>query len=73
MKSMKRVVIVGGGFAGAYVARNLEKKFDVVLIDTKDYFEFTPSILRTIINPDHAKKIQAMPLSRMNFSMADST
>lgn len=57
---MKRVVIVGGGFAGAYIARHLEKKFDAVLIDTKDYFEFTPSILRTIINPKHAKKIQVL-------------
>ena len=57
---MKRVVIVGGGFAGAYIARNLENKYDVVLIDTKDYFEFTPSVLRAIINPAHMKKIQVL-------------
>jgi len=55
---MKRVVIVGGGFAGAYIARHLERKFDTILIDTKDYFEFTPSVLRSIINPKHMKKIQ---------------
>ena len=55
---MKKVVVVGGGFAGAYVARNLERSFDVTLIDTKDYFEFTPSILRTLVEPQHMKKIQ---------------
>ncbi len=55
---MKKIVIIGGGFTGSYCARKLQNKFDVTLIDTKDYFEFTPSILRTIIEPQHAKKIQ---------------
>ncbi|MFA4887467.1 MAG: FAD-dependent oxidoreductase [Candidatus Nanoarchaeia archaeon] len=57
---MKRVVVIGGGFAGATVAKNLEDKFEVILIDTKEYFEYTPSILRTIIEPEHRKKIQKM-------------
>ncbi len=55
----KRVIVVGGGFAGALAARILEKQFDVVLIDTKDYFEFTPGILRVIVEPNHLPKIQA--------------
>ena len=55
---MKKIVVIGGGFAGAYAARKLEKEFDVVLIDTKDYFEFTPSVLRTLVEPKHARKIQ---------------
>jgi len=59
---MKRVVVIGGGFAGACVAKNLEKEFAVTLIDTKDYFEFTPSILRTIVEPGHVKKIQVLHL-----------
>ncbi len=54
------VVIIGGGFAGSTVARMLEKEFDVTLIDAKDYFEFTPSILRTIVEPEHMKKIQVL-------------
>lgn len=56
----KKVVIIGGGFAGTHVAKHLEKSFDVVLIDTKDYFEFTPGILRTIVEPEHIRKIQVL-------------
>lgn len=55
---MKKVVIVGGGFSGAYCAKKLQKTFDVTLIDTKDYYEFTPSILRTLTEINHLKKIQ---------------
>lgn len=55
---MKKIVIIGGGFAGAYAAKNLERDFEVTLIDSKDYFEFTPAILRTIVDPTHIHKIQ---------------
>jgi len=55
---MKKVIILGGGFAGSYLAKKLEKKFTVTLIDQKDYFEFTPSILKVLIEPEYAKKIQ---------------
>jgi len=57
---VKKIVVIGGGFAGSLIAKNLEKRFDITLIDTKDYFEFTPGILRTINEPDHIKKIQVM-------------
>jgi len=57
---MKKVVIIGGGFAGAYSAINLENHFDITLIDTKDYFEFTPGVLRCIVEPEHAEKIQSL-------------
>ncbi|MBD3318355.1 hypothetical protein GF342_00420 [Candidatus Woesearchaeota archaeon] len=57
---MKRIVVVGGGFAGAYICKKLENAFDVTLIDTKNYFEFTPSILRCLVEPDHLRKIQAL-------------
>ncbi len=52
------MVVIGGGFAGSTIARLLEKDFDVVLIDTKEYFEYTPSILRVIVEPEHLSKIQ---------------
>jgi len=57
---MKKVIIIGGGFAGAYCAQHLEQDFDATLIDLKDYFEFTPGILRTIVEPGHIKKIQVL-------------
>lgn len=59
MKSSKKVLIIGGGFAGSYCARNLESRFDVTMVDTKDYFEFTPSVLRTLVEPSHSAKIEA--------------
>ena len=55
---MKRIVIIGGGFAGAAVACKLQHQYDVTLLDTKDFFEFTPGILYTIVHPGHAGKVQ---------------
>ena len=55
---MQRVVIIGGGFAGAFLARTLTHDFFVTLIDTKDYFEFTPSVLHALVAPAHIKAIQ---------------
>jgi len=57
---MKRVVIIGGGFTGTHCTKNLEKNknFQVTLIDNKNYFEYTPSVLRTILEPDHVNDIQ---------------
>ncbi|KAJ1471252.1 hypothetical protein T484DRAFT_1844879 [Baffinella frigidus] len=48
----QRVVIVGGSFAGLAVARNLRKDFDVTIIDRKDYFEYTPGVLRLLVRPE---------------------
>jgi len=36
----------------------LEDSFHVTLIDLKDYFEFTPSRLRTLVEPKHSSLIQ---------------
>ena len=57
---MKKIVIIGGGFAGSIAARKLEHHFDVTLIDTKNYFEFTPSVLRTLVEPQHVKRIEVL-------------
>ncbi|MFH1802792.1 MAG: FAD-dependent oxidoreductase [archaeon] len=57
---MKRVVVIGGGFAGSLVAKKLEREFDLTLIDTKDYFEFTPGVLRFLVEPERAQKIQVL-------------
>ncbi|HXV77244.1 MAG TPA: FAD-dependent oxidoreductase, partial [Candidatus Polarisedimenticolaceae bacterium] len=47
---MTRVVIVGGGFGGAYCARALERvperdRLEVVLIDRKNYLLFYPLLV----------------------------
>ncbi|MEK6926779.1 MAG: FAD-dependent oxidoreductase [Nanoarchaeota archaeon] len=55
---MKKLVIIGGGFSGALIAKKLENKFNVTLIDTKDYFEFTPSVLKVIVYPELISKIE---------------
>lgn len=49
----KRVVIVGGGFAGSYIAKQLSRhtdSVDVTLIDIKEYFEHIPAVFREVIS-----------------------
>lgn len=57
---MKKVVIIGGGFTGANAAKRLQYHFNVTLIDSKNYFEFTPSVLRTVVDTSYTKSIQAV-------------
>lgn len=40
--SAKRTVILGGGFAGSQIARDLRGKRRVTVVETKSYFEFVP-------------------------------
>eukprot|EP01116_Phalansterium_solitarium_P016673 TRINITY_DN3923_c1_g1_i1.p1 TRINITY_DN3923_c1_g1~~TRINITY_DN3923_c1_g1_i1.p1 ORF type:complete len:531 (+),score=176.40 TRINITY_DN3923_c1_g1_i1:159-1751(+) len=54
----KRVVIIGGGYAGTFAAVDLEHYYKVTLIEPKDFFEFTPSRLRSIVEPNHTARIQ---------------
>lgn len=60
---MKRIVIVGGGYAGFYTALGLEKKLmrsdeaEVILIDPRPYMTyqpFLPEVLAGSIEPRHA-------------------
>lgn len=62
------VVIVGGNFSGLAALQKLAEKadsFTIVLIDQRDYFEYTPGILRLFCQPDHftniAKKLPQWP------------
>ncbi|XP_057819027.1 uncharacterized protein LOC131032116 [Cryptomeria japonica] len=52
----KRVVIVGGGVAGANAAKALEDHADVTLIDPKEYFEVPYAKLRCMVEPRFAEK-----------------
>ncbi|KAL5709155.1 hypothetical protein ACHQM5_019875 [Ranunculus cassubicifolius] len=51
-----KVVIIGGGIAGGLVAKTLQSKADVTLIDPKDYFEVTWASLRAMVEPSFAEK-----------------
>eukprot|EP00735_Rhodelphis_limneticus_P007880 TRINITY_DN20575_c0_g1::TRINITY_DN20575_c0_g1_i1::g.12356::m.12356 TRINITY_DN20575_c0_g1::TRINITY_DN20575_c0_g1_i1::g.12356 ORF type:complete len:422 (-),score=101.75,sp/Q54NS8/AIFB_DICDI/25.68/2e-20,Pyr_redox/PF00070.22/2.5,Pyr_redox/PF00070.22/1.1e-10,Pyr_redox/PF00070.22/3.7e+03,Pyr_redox_2/PF07992.9/9.7e-11,DAO/PF01266.19/0.1,DAO/PF01266.19/0.24,DAO/PF01266.19/4.4,Trp_halogenase/PF04820.9/0.74,Trp_halogenase/PF04820.9/0.38,Trp_halogenase/PF04820.9/0.42,NAD_binding_9/PF13454.1/66,NAD_binding_ len=54
----KKVVIVGGSFAGSTLARLLPaESFDITVIDKKEYFEYVPGVLRCFVEPSHAKSI----------------
>ena len=55
---MKKLVVIGGGFAGCLLAKKLQNEFDLTLIDTKDFFEYTPGILRVLVEPEHEKKLK---------------
>ena len=48
-----RVAVLGGGFAGLTAARTLtdNPNTEVLLIDQREYFEYTPGILRAWVNP----------------------
>jgi len=56
-KGDDKFVIIGGGFAGMKIAMELQNKFQVLLIDSKDYFEYTPGMPRVIIQPERAKEL----------------
>ncbi len=52
-------LFAGGGFAGSKIARELELKFDVTLLDEKDTFEFIPSFPIMAVQPSHGLKISS--------------
>jgi NADH dehydrogenase FAD-containing subunit len=57
------VIIVGASFAGLAAARTLlharhgkdKRPLRVTLIEPRDYFEYTPGILRAFVAPEHAE------------------
>ncbi|PON84384.1 FAD/NAD(P)-binding domain containing protein [Trema orientale] len=53
----KRVVVVGGGVAGSFLARSLQFSAHVVLMDQKEYFEITWGSLRAMVEPSFAGRM----------------
>jgi NADH dehydrogenase FAD-containing subunit len=55
---MMRIIILGGGFCGSRIAQKLDKQknIEVVLIDKKEYFEYSPSLWKLLLNPGNHKK-----------------
>jgi len=58
----RSLLIIGCSFSGLHVARALASEYNVTVVEPKDYFEFTPGILRGLCDPEHLKKLQ-MPLA----------
>ena len=55
-----KVAILGGGFCGATLAKELddEKDVQVTLIDKNSYFEYNPSAHKCLTNPGYQRHIQ---------------
>jgi NADH dehydrogenase len=78
---MKRIVIIGGGFAGAYCAQALEKRLprsaaQVLLLDRNNYFVFHPLLVEAgtgSLEPRHAVVSLRAFLKRTTFRMAEVT
>lgn len=47
----RRVVVVGGGYAGSAVAQGLDDVADVVLVEPKDVFVHNVAALRALVDP----------------------
>jgi NADH:ubiquinone reductase (H+-translocating) len=67
---MKRILILGGGFAGAYAAQRLEKRFgqgddlEVVLVSQENFILFTP-MLHEVAGSDVGVTDVVQPLRKM--------
>jgi NADH:quinone reductase (non-electrogenic) len=78
---LKRIVVIGGGFAGAYCAQVLEKTLpstlaQVVLLDRNNYFVFHPLLIEAgtgSLEPRHAVVSLRAFLKRTTFRMAEVT
>lgn len=59
----KRLVIIGGGYAGLKLARELRYEYDVTLVEKKPAFEYFGDFPRMTTDPALIKKIQ-LPYDR---------
>lgn len=61
---MKRVVIVGGGYAGTALAHALDAVADVVLVEPRDRFVHNVAAIRAVVQPELFEQI-AIPYDRL--------
>jgi NADH dehydrogenase FAD-containing subunit len=48
---MKRIIVVGGGYAGTMLARALDRVHDVVLVEPRDAFVHNVAAIRAVVDP----------------------
>src|SRR3954470_7061805 len=51
------VVVIGGGYGGIAVAKALDEKADVVLVEPTDAFEHNVASLRALVDPSWSDRI----------------
>jgi NADH dehydrogenase FAD-containing subunit len=61
---MKRVIIVGGGYAGANLARSLDKLADVCVVEARDHFVHNVAAIRSVVDPSLLARI-VIPYDRL--------
>jgi apoptosis-inducing factor 2 len=61
---VKRVIIVGGGYAGTTLARALDARFNVVLVEPRDAFVHSVAAIRAIVDQNLIGRI-ILPYDRL--------
>ena len=61
---MKKVIIVGGGYAGTTLARALDTSFEVVLVEPRDAFVHNVAAIRALVDPNLLDSI-ILPYDRL--------
>src|SRR3984885_11534131 len=61
---VKRVIIVGGGYAGTALARALDKLAEVQLVDSRDRFVPNVPAIRSVVDPSLLDRI-VIPYDRL--------
>merc|ERR1712226_429889 len=52
-----RLLIVGGSFGGLACGRDMKGNFYVTIVDAKEFFEYTPGVLRAYVKPRHLDQL----------------
>lgn len=48
---IKRILIIGGGYVGVQLAKALDNKADVTLIEPRSHFVHAPAMIRSVVDP----------------------